>query len=67
MKPDFSTRLYGSVLEHLSCKQKVPGSIPGGALNFQWSHKLSSEPVGPNYTFVRVLDSFDLPPSPQFH
>lgn len=61
MKPDLSTRLYGSVVEHLSCKQKVPGSIPGGALNFQCSHKLSYEAVGPNNTLARMLDSFDLP------
>jgi len=28
-------RLCGSVVEHLSCKQKVPGSIPGGGMPFR--------------------------------
>ena len=34
-------RLCGSVAEHLSCKQKVPGSIPGGGMR----HSAATVPV----------------------
>ena len=34
MRQTAELRLCGSVVEHLSCKQKVPGSIPGGGTPF---------------------------------